>query len=255
VVSDEPSATYLDVQAAIGITKHNGGLAATDRLLHLCHVAAAREVLYVGSGIGVGPAYIARKHGCRVVAADISDKMLEWTRRRVLQEGVEDLVEPCLADVLELPFEDERFDAVIVESVVAFVADKDLAIAECARVTRAGGWVGMNEAVWIGEPPAGELAERVAVLGTSIPTRDEWQDLWVRSGLTDRSFELFGLEAGAETRSRIEWIGWRWLLPAWGRAIKLMLSDPGMRESIKRQLSFPVETVELMGYVLSAGRR
>ena len=34
---------------------------------------------------------------------------------------------------------DARFDLVLVESVIAFVEDKDRAIAECVRVTRAGG--------------------------------------------------------------------------------------------------------------------
>jgi hypothetical protein len=52
---------YLDFQAYVGITKHNGGFAATDELHALCHMAGARQVLEVGCGIGVGPAYMARQ--------------------------------------------------------------------------------------------------------------------------------------------------------------------------------------------------
>ena len=66
---------YLDMQAYVGITKHNGGREATDELLTLCHVENAREVPNVGCGIGISSAYIARKHGCRVVGTDISEKM------------------------------------------------------------------------------------------------------------------------------------------------------------------------------------
>ena len=75
---DSPSSTpsYLDMQAQIGITKHNGGYPATDRLLELCRVAHGSHVLYVGSGIGVGPSYLARTRRCHVVAGDISPKML-----------------------------------------------------------------------------------------------------------------------------------------------------------------------------------
>lgn len=73
---------YLDFQAYVGITKHNGGFEATNELLSLCHIEDAHEVLNVGCGIGVGPAYIARKHGCRVVGVDISEKMIEWSRLR-----------------------------------------------------------------------------------------------------------------------------------------------------------------------------
>ena len=68
---------YLDMQAYVGITKHNGGRAATDELLSFCHIENAREVLNVGYGIGISSAYIARKHGCRVVGVDISEKMIE----------------------------------------------------------------------------------------------------------------------------------------------------------------------------------
>jgi ubiquinone/menaquinone biosynthesis C-methylase UbiE len=122
------SPTYLDVQAEVGITKHLGGFPATDELLTLCHVAEAKEVLYVGAGIGVGPAYIARKFGCHVVAIDISEKMLAWTSQRAREEGVADKVETRLANILDLPFDDNRFDAVLVESVAAFVEDKAKAV-------------------------------------------------------------------------------------------------------------------------------
>ena len=96
--------TYLDVQAAVGITKHMGGYDATDALHQLCHVAEAQEVLDVGCGIGVGPAYIARRYGCRVMAVDLSQKMLSWAEQRARREGVSDQVTFRRADVRELPF-------------------------------------------------------------------------------------------------------------------------------------------------------
>ena len=39
---------YLDMQAYVGISKHVGGLEATNEPLALCHIEAAREVLNVG---------------------------------------------------------------------------------------------------------------------------------------------------------------------------------------------------------------
>jgi imidazolonepropionase-like amidohydrolase len=39
--------TYLDIQAEVGISKHMGGLAATDTLHRLCHLEEAQEVLEV----------------------------------------------------------------------------------------------------------------------------------------------------------------------------------------------------------------
>jgi len=102
----EHDPTYLDMQAQIGITKHNGGYPATDRLLEMCRAPQARAVLYVGSGIGVGPSHIARSFGCRVAALDVSAKMLDWTRIRTRSDGVADLVSGVQADVLALPFPD-----------------------------------------------------------------------------------------------------------------------------------------------------
>jgi arsenite methyltransferase len=254
-VRSKPDPSYLDMQAEIGITKHNGGYPATDRLLDMCEAREAREVLYVGSGIGVGPSYLARSFGCRVVAADISPKMLDWTRIRAHRDGVADLVTPTLADVLALPFADGRFDLVLVESVLAFVADKQQALSECVRVTRPGGWVGMNEVAWRDEAPPGDLALDANALGTSLPTQREWRALWEGSGLADLAFEWHDFTLAEETRSRIKWIGWRWLLPAWGRAIRIAVTDAGARKALREQMSYPPSLAALMGYVLSAGRR
>jgi cyclopropane fatty-acyl-phospholipid synthase-like methyltransferase len=51
---------YLGFQAYAGVTKHNGGFAATNEILSLCHIEDAGEVLNVGCGIGVGSVYIAK---------------------------------------------------------------------------------------------------------------------------------------------------------------------------------------------------
>ena len=63
----QPDWKYLDMQAYVGITKHNGGLEATNELLSLCRIEDAQEVLNAGCGIGVGSVYVARKHNCRVM--------------------------------------------------------------------------------------------------------------------------------------------------------------------------------------------
>ena len=81
------------MQAEIGISKHQGGLPATRRLLDLCHAEGADEVLDVGCGIGVGAAFIARTQDCRVVAVDLSPRMIEWAQRRAREEGVADRVQ------------------------------------------------------------------------------------------------------------------------------------------------------------------
>jgi arsenite methyltransferase len=247
--------TYLDMQAYVGITKHVGGRAATDELLSLCHMAQAREVLMVGCGIGVSCAYIAKKHGCRVVGVDISEKMIAWSHKRAHEERVEDKVEFRVADVLDLPFEDDRFDAVLVESVIAFVDDKARAVRECVRVTRPGGYVGLNESFFTvaPTPETSEIVRRE--LGVDIPLIQTWQALWETSGLHDRVVNLHQINARHEIQDRLQWIGARWTLAAFGRLFRLYLTQPAARQSLKAQFGSSAGSLNTMGYGIFVGRK
>src|SRR5512140_3584814 len=167
---------YLDFQAIVGITKHTGGAAATRELLALCHVDQAREVLEVGSGIGVGAANLARDHGCHVVGIDRSERMVEWARRRAREHGVADRVELLVASATELPFEDGRFDIAYAESVLAFVDDPARAIREMVRVTRPGGYVGINESIWTKELTP-DLEALARDLNVEVRPPETWRSL------------------------------------------------------------------------------
>jgi arsenite methyltransferase len=247
--------TYLDMQAYVGITKHIGGRAATDELLSLCHIERAREVLIVGCGIGISCAYIAKKHGCRVVGVDISEKMIEWSHKRAHEVGVEDKVEFRVADVLDLSFKMDRFDAVLVESVIAFVDEKTLAIRECVRVTRAGGYVGLNESFFT-VPPTTQTSEIVRhELGVDIPLIQTWQTLWETSGLHDRVVNLHRINARREIQDRLRWIGARWTLKAFGRLFRLYLTQPAARQSLKAQFGSSAGSLNTMGYGIFVGRK
>jgi arsenite methyltransferase len=250
-----PVLSYLDMQAYVGITKHNGGFEATDELLSLCHIKDAREVLNVGCGIGVGSAYVARMYDCRVMGVDISEKMIAWSRLRAEEERVEDKVELQVASVLDLPFDANRFDVVFCESVIAFVADKRRAIQECVRVAKPGGFVGLNESFWIEEPSL-EIVTRVrALVGADVPIAATWQALWEESGLQDRVVRLRQIDPRTEVRDRMRWVGWRWAVRAVGRLLRLYVTYPAARQSLKDIFSTPLEVTQQMGYGLFAGRK
>lgn len=246
--------TYLDIQAEVGITKHMGGYEATDELYQLCHLDEAQEVLDVGCGIGVGPIHMAKQYPCWVTAVDLSEKMLSWARKRARREGVADRITFRQADVRELPFEDARFDAVIVESVLAFVPDKQAAIQELLRVIKPGGYLGLNETYWTRQPPAEVLAN--SFWGSlDMITEAEWRAIWEASGLEERTIRPRALTARQELRDRFQWIGCRTILAAWGRMIVLLLTRPGARDSLKDQLDVPPELASAMAYALLAGRK
>lgn len=250
-----PGEKFLDMQALVGISKHTGGFAATNELLSLCHARDALEILDAGCGIGVGPVHIAKKYGCRVVGVDISEKMLGWARRRAREARVEANVELQAADVLALPFEDDRFDVVLCESVLAFVEDKRRAIREFVRVTKPGGYVGLNEAFWMEQPPPEMVARVKDAIGLYVPTLETWQALWESSGLQERTVSVHRISAGAEIKSRIEWVGWWWILRVWGRALRLAVTNPAVRDAMKRQFDVPAEVFQYYGYGLFAGKK
>jgi SAM-dependent methyltransferase len=244
---------FIDMQAEIGVSKHQGGLPATRQLLEMCHIEDAREVLDVGCGTGVGPAYIARTHDCHVVGVDLSPRMIEWARRRAREESVEDRVELRTADVLELPFESDTFDVVVSESVLAFVDDKPAAIRELVRVTRPGGYVGLNEAVWL-EQDRQSLDRLAKDLGAVILTAGEWRDLWAASGLRDEVVKVRRVDAAVEVRRRMRWIGLSWLIRAWGRAAYLYATKPAIRHSISAVFGGG-STLDHWYYGLMVGRK
>ena len=244
---------YLDMQAELGISKHQGGLPATRRLLELCHIEHAREVLDVGCGIGVGPAYIARTHGCRVVGVDRSPKMIEWARERARWEGVEDLVELRVADVLDLPFEANRFDVVVAESVLAFVDDKAQAVRELVRVTTPAGYVGLNELVAVDEVPE-DVVQVAHDLGTDVLSAKDWRAIWESSGLQDRVMQIHRIDPAVEVRSRMRWIGYRWLVRAWARAIWLLATKPGLRGPVRTVMG-GAKALDSWAYALLVGRK
>lgn len=246
---------FLDMQAEVGVTKHIGGFEATNELLALCHIGDAREVLNVGCGIGVGCVHVVRKYGCHVVGVDISERMIEWSRKRAREEGVAPRVEFRTANVLDLPFEDGRFDIVFAESVLIFVDDKTRAIRECVRVTKPGGYVGLCEAFWTEQPSPELVARAERAVGPCVPTLEAWQALWAESGLPERVVRTHQIDARSEVKSRMQWIGWRWLLRAWGRALRLYITRPAIRQSIKEQFDVPPEVLQYLGYGLFAGRK
>ncbi len=250
-----PGIEYLDMQAYVGITKHNGGFAATDELLTLCRIETAREVLNAGCGIGVGSAYVARNYPCHVVGVDISEKMLAWSRQRARMVGVSDKVDLRVGDVLALPFKSDRFDVVFCESVLAFVEDKGRAIAECVRVTKPGGYVGLNETYFV-DKATPELTARVQTsLGTHVPSAATWQALWEKSVLCDRVVKLYRIDARTEIRDRIRWVGWRWAVRAWGRLLRLYITEPTLRQSLREMFDAPVDLLQQMGYGIFVGRK
>jgi SAM-dependent methyltransferase len=164
---------------------HPGGRASTAALLRRAQITDSDRVLDIGCGVATTAIEIARRHGARVTAADISPLMLERAQANAQAAGVADLVTVTTADILALLYGDGEFDVVIAEAVTMFT-DRPKAAAELVRVTRPGGRVLATEFYWR-TPPAAEA--RQVFLGQVCPgmqfdTIEDWVRIYSSVGLT-----------------------------------------------------------------------
>ena len=139
---------YFDFQAEIGITKHMGALAATNRLIKIARVDPQSVVLDIGCGVGFTPVHLLGQIGCSVYAVDKRELMIARSKKNAEQAGLLDQIDFRAADAVDLPFEDDMFDAIIIESVNAFIGEKETALKEYYCVLKHGSMLVINEATW-----------------------------------------------------------------------------------------------------------
>lgn len=130
-----------------------------DRILDLAEPLDGATVLDVGGGEGlIGLKALERvgPHG-RVVFSDISDALLEQSRRAVAARGLLDraqFVSTRAEDLAEIA--DRSIDVATTRSVLIYVADKAQAFAALHRVLRPGGRISLFEPInrlMFPEPP------------------------------------------------------------------------------------------------------
>ena len=115
-----------------------------------------------------------------VTGCDFSERMLDIARRKAGERGAR--VEFQWADAQELPYADDRFDAVTVGFGVRNLADLDRGLAEMARVLRPGGHLAILEITQPTRPPlsifySAWFDRLVPVLGTLAGDRDAYSYL------------------------------------------------------------------------------
>jgi len=252
--------SFFDFAAEVGFTKHLGGVTATDELARLCHIGPGQHVLDVGSGAGVTACYLAKTYGCRVTGVDILARMVDRSRERAAAEKLAASVSFRVADAQDLPFDEATFDAVITESVTAFPADKLKAVREYARVTRPGGYVGLNESTWLKEPtPAMAAWVSQDVAGSAMPlSPDAWRELLEGAGLKEIEVRTEAIEARGEARSMMQRYGRRGMLGIWWRMLGLYRRSPAYRrflKGVRQQGIGPKAIDEYLGYGLFVGRK
>lgn len=246
---------YFDLQAKMGHTKHLGGKEATLRLAELCHIGPGKSILNVGSGSGISAAYVVEVYDCQVVGIDLLPGMVQSAESWAAAKGLADRMEFHVGDAQQLPFKDNQFDAVVCESVNVFVPDKRKALAEYCRVVKPGGYVGLNEAIWINDPSKPVEKIIVETTGQEFQPPEVWELLMESSGLVDLVAEKHSMGVKTEARNQAGLLSAGSYFRILVRAIWLLLSDREFRSLYRHISSDPRKYFHFMGYGIYVGRK
>ena len=254
--TSESEPSYFELQAYVGTTKHMGGFETTKALIELCHINQDTYVLDAGCGVGATACYLAKRYGCSVVGVDLSEGMIARSHERAKRERVEDSVEFRVADVRNLPFDDALFDVVICESVATFIEDKRQVASELVRVTQPGGYVGLNEEIWLKTPPTElvEFAKRTWEIKAQVPTADGWVGLLEDAGLRNIVVKTYKFNARRES-TQVQRYRFQDMWRMFYRTLFLYIKNPAFRKYMAERRYLPKDLFEYLGYALFVGRR
>lgn len=118
---------------------HIRGREATEELARVAELDPSTRVLDVGCGLGGSCRYLATAYGCTTTGVDLTPEYIETARMLSSRVGLTATTDFREGSALELPFEDESFEAVWTEHVQMNIADKPSFYKELARMLRPGG--------------------------------------------------------------------------------------------------------------------
>jgi ubiquinone/menaquinone biosynthesis C-methylase UbiE len=103
-------------------------------------------VLDIGPGNGTYTIAAAQRVGPdgKLFAIDIEPRMIERVRQNAAAAGIEN-IEARVADVYDMPFDDETFDVITMIAVIGEIPQPDRALAECRRVLKQDGILAISE--------------------------------------------------------------------------------------------------------------
>jgi ubiquinone/menaquinone biosynthesis C-methylase UbiE len=170
---------------------------------------AGSAVLDIPCGGGVALRGLRPGQGVRYVAADIAQAMLDRTMAAARERGVADQVEPRIADVGALPFDDGEFDLVVSFTGLHCFPDPHRAVMELGRVTQAGGVLtgsallntALNERAGLRTLPVRQIGRLSGLLGPSA-TRAELHHWLAEAGFADITLEMSGAMGYFRARRR-----------------------------------------------------
>lgn len=107
----------------------------------------------------------------RVTGVDRQGRYIDYARRKAASEHI-DNIDFEVGDVLDLPFEGERFDVLWSKHLLQWVKDREAALTEFKRVVRPGGRIVCCnfDGIWVRIPDQRDRGLRTKVTDDSGAT-------------------------------------------------------------------------------------
>lgn len=176
--------TYFDLLSKFGIGgAHPGGFQLTQELLSAENINNQSKILDVGCGTGQTSAYLYSQFGAQILGLDINPTMIEKAKQRFLSQNMP--IQLMQGSVENIPAENDTFDFVLSESVLAFVK-KEEALKEIYRVLKNGGRLIANE-MTINKTPTKEEENEIKEFYSldSLLLETDWRNLLENAGFKD----------------------------------------------------------------------
>jgi len=194
-----------------------------------------------------------------MVGVDIHPGMVAYARAQAEKHGLNGRVNFRQGDAQDLPFDDNTFDAVIVESVTVFTQDSQQAVNEYVRVVKPGGYVGMNESTFLQPDPPQAVRDWVSqevALGAQVYTAEGWKSFRDTAGLRDVFAKVYPLDVKKQAAETVKRYGVGGITRAMFRSLKMNVMYPEVRAILKEGTStYPENMSDYFGYGLYVGRK
>ncbi|MCM3568943.1 class I SAM-dependent methyltransferase [Neobacillus mesonae] len=181
--------TYIDFLAKFGVGgAHPGGIGLTKSLLSEENINQNSKVLDAGCGTGQTAAYLYNQFKANISCLELNPIMIEKAKKRF--QSLQIPIQLIQGSVEEIPFQDQSFDFVLCESVLAFV-NKPKALKEFHRVLKDGGRFIANEMTINSKLNQQEALEIMKFYNIdSLLLESDWVRLLKETGFTEIKIQM-----------------------------------------------------------------
>jgi len=124
---------------------HTGGAPATISLIKKANLPANAAILDAGCGIGGSSRLLAKNFNFQVTGIDLAPAFVETAQVVTQWYKLEQSICYEQGSVLDLPLENDSFDAVLCQHILMNIQDKETALKEFNRVLKPGGKLILHE--------------------------------------------------------------------------------------------------------------